>query len=154
MKLDNSGHHIDTRWKKLDVTVEITSPLGGSIRFHHQRPQHSLTADVPGGSLSNVLPYRKPHQYPKPVIHPPPQLNELSQWSHQSKHAEAIELLYNISRLRVFAKAQNGATVVPPCCVFDSKITPDVNITLANISFNLILMAPPHDHATILYLLH
>ena len=95
-----------------------------------------------------MIHYEKPKNRPEPSLQPSPTPGEIWPSNDDTSHAQAVELTYIMARSGVFSSL-SGDTRVPPWSTYHAQITPNVEMDVATIAFNPIIMAPPNDHSTV-----
>ena len=103
---------------------------------------------ISGGSLSYVLPYRKPARRPEPPFDPSPDIYEIKPHATEKvNHSSAIEISYNMARCGEFY-LEGSMPNLPSWGEFHVTLSHS-NTPTSTVAFNPILMASPSDHATI-----
>ncbi|WAR09163.1 hypothetical protein MAR_019121, partial [Mya arenaria] len=105
---------------------------------------------VPGGSLCNITPYRKPINRPCPTFEPVVSLEEVNPTVTPAVTQSRLkELLYSFGQCSVFCADLSERSVYPLWDMFHAKTMFDATASVSNVAFNPIIMATPTDYSTI-----
>lgn len=148
---DHNERTVDGRRATHAMTSILVSPkTAEELIFPHIPRVPERTFDiqyVPGGSLSYVLPYRKPLRRPKPKHQPSATIDEIEAPSADTHNAEMTELSYNVATSGYFCDDQDIGIL--PWGPFHAPLASQVKLQVSNTAFSPIIMAPPTDQSPI-----